>query len=418
MKTLFDEEWKQDDVKKFKIDIISRFYPFTNVEVLKYKSILNFDRYHLMDNPNIQWDIDLLSALQEKIDWTGIWKLSTMKIDSAFVKRFADHVDLRAIQLSKNIEWDDELIEICSKEDWTKAVINFKGISTISILRKYCDKVDWHFVSNSFKLDFTDELIDEFIEQWDWKVLSSNRRLPISVNFIQKYAEKLDFARLSLNPASLPLIYQYPNSPRWNWDLVIINRGITYDQESFDFLFPHYERHLNFRWKRILPVKLNALGSFIHQVFSGSLGDLNFFLMEDFLKYIPWDVFSKRCNTKLTMDFITQNIDKLNFKEGELLRCIRESITMEFVRGNHSLFDKNSYRFYDLPLSKDILYDFPTEINWNYLSGCETLDWDWNFIVENFDNFKLFKLSTNRSIYQQLFECQIEKEDFLAILDN
>lgn len=47
MRSLFEKEEKEAALNQLKVDLISRFYPFTKDVVLKYKSVLN---YHLMNN--------------------------------------------------------------------------------------------------------------------------------------------------------------------------------------------------------------------------------------------------------------------------------------------------------------------------------------------------------------------------------
>ena len=88
MKSLFEKQEREESIRGLKIDLISRFYPLTNIEVVKYKDTLNFDGQHLMKNESIQWDIDLVETLKEKIDWSEIWKLKKLKIGIPFIKKF------------------------------------------------------------------------------------------------------------------------------------------------------------------------------------------------------------------------------------------------------------------------------------------------------------------------------------------
>jgi hypothetical protein len=74
MRSLFEKEEKETALNQLRVDLLSRFYPFSNDEVIKYKSILNFDRYHLMNNDSIIWDTEMLESLDDKIDWSAIWK--------------------------------------------------------------------------------------------------------------------------------------------------------------------------------------------------------------------------------------------------------------------------------------------------------------------------------------------------------
>jgi hypothetical protein len=201
MRSLFEKEEKEIALNQLKLDLISRFYPFSKDDILQYKSILNFDRYHLMNNDSVKWDIELLDKVDAKIDWSALWKIKTIKFDIAFFKRYESKIEFSSIHLSKNIEWSNDLLsEYGDKFDWSKWLITKEPLSTIENLRRYKDILDWSSVSQRINIDFTEETLQEFSEKWDWKKLSANKNLPLSVEFIQKYMEKLDFDALSQNP--------------------------------------------------------------------------------------------------------------------------------------------------------------------------------------------------------------------------
>lgn len=247
MKHLFEKQEREESIRGLKIDLISRFYPLSNIEVVKYKDVLNFGRQHLMKNESIQWDIELVKVLENKIDWSAIWKLKKIKIDIPFIKKFEALIDFESLQVSENIEWSEELIELYGdKFNWQKWLIIKEPLSTINNLRKFNDKLDWSRVSRGVKLKFTNEIIEEFKDKWDWKKLSANECLPSDLDFLRQYVDRLDFDELSMNKAILPLIYKYPKYPKWNWDRVIINRGIIYNQEAFEFMFSNFKEH----WER------------------------------------------------------------------------------------------------------------------------------------------------------------------------
>lgn len=417
MRHLFENEEKELAINQFKIDIISRFCPFSSDEITKYLSI--FDTYQLIENPHITWDLDLISTLSDKLDWTAIWKLKNAKFDLSFFKRFENCIDFHSIQYSRNIVWNDELLDLYGhKFNWSKYLISTGALSTVKNLRRFVEDLDWKIVSRCIKINLTEEIIDEFIDRWDWENLSSNPNLPLSKEFINKYIDKLDFKELSKNPTSLPLIYQYPTSTRWNWDYVIMNRGISYDKESFDFMFTHFERQYLLKFKENPIYKKFALSSFLGWVFCSWQSDLSFFLNEKFLTLLPWDKLSRNYSTNLSLEFISANKEKLNFNEPELIKRIKEIVTADFVIKNHKLFDKDRYSFYLLPLTIDSLSNFYSEIDWNDLSYCEKLDWNWDFLEDNFEKFNPFKLSTNKGIYEQLFEKTLTKVEIIAFLDQ
>lgn len=297
-------------------------------------------------------------------------------------------------------------------------MINRTGLSNITNLRRFADRLNWKNVSSGINLEFTEQIIDEFIDRWDWKSLSSNPNLPLSVEFVNKYKDKIDFKEFSRNPASLPFIYRYPYARKWNWDYVIINRGIHYDQDVFEFMFNNYSKWYTERYKNNPIFRKFALSSFINSIMCGLSGDHSFFLNDNYSNYFSWDRISKGCRTKLSLDFIEENKDKLNFKESNLLDCIKETITSDFIRQNHDLFDKSSFKFYYFPLSLDLLQLFWEEIDWFQLSSCEKLDWTWDFLLEHFDNFKINLLSTNKGIYERLFDKSFSNIEIYKLLDN
>ena len=110
MRSLFEKEEKETALNQLRVDLISRFYPFSKDEVLKFKSILNFDRYHLMNNDSIIWDSEILEKLDNKIDWSAIWKIKNIKLDVAFFKKYEAKIEFSSIHLSKNIEWTNNLL--------------------------------------------------------------------------------------------------------------------------------------------------------------------------------------------------------------------------------------------------------------------------------------------------------------------
>ena len=95
MRSLFEKEEKEIALNQLKLDLISRFYPFSKDEILQYKSILNFDRYHLMNNDSVKCDIELLDKVDEKIDWSALWKIKNIKFDLAFFKKYESKIKFK-----------------------------------------------------------------------------------------------------------------------------------------------------------------------------------------------------------------------------------------------------------------------------------------------------------------------------------
>jgi len=419
MRSLFEKEEKETALNQLRVDLLSRFYPFSNDEVIKYKSILNFDRYHLMNNDSIIWDTEMLESLDDKIDWSAIWKIKNIKIDLSFFKKYEAKIEFSSIHLSKNIEWTDDLLtEYGDRFDWSKWLITKEPLSTIENLRRYADKLDWSSVSQRINIEFTEEILEEFSDKWDWKKLSANKNLPLSVEFIQKHIERIDFDVLSQNPKALDLIYKYPTSKKWNWDRVILNPAIIYSKESFDFIFSHYKSYHESKEFTNPILKKMALPSFLFRVFFRQQNDISYFLQDDFIKYLPWENLCKFCNTKLALEFIDKHKDKLNFKESEFIRNHRDIISKEFIESNIDLFNPTHYSFYYLPLTIELLNKLNDKINWNNLSSCEKLDWNWEFIDTHFDKFNFFRLSENKGIYDKLIINELGKNGVVEFLNN
>jgi len=419
MKSLFEKEEKETALNQLKVDLICRFYPFSKEEILKYKSVLNFDCYQLMNNEFIEWDVNLIDSLVDKVDWTAIWKLKNISLDFEFFNKYDDKIDFRSIHLSKNIKWSENILAIYGdKFDWSKSLITKEPLSTIDNLRRFKDKLDWSFVSQIINIEFNENVIEEFAEKWDWKKLSSNKNLPISVEFIQKHINQLDFDALSQNPKSIVLIYEYPTSKKWNWEKVILNPAIKYNKESFDFIFSHYKRHYEAN-KFTNPFRLKmALPSFLFLVFTRQQNDLSYFINVDFIKYLPWENLCKFSNTKLSLYFIEKYKEKLNFKESEFIRNHREIITTEFILANSDLFNSEHYPFYYLPITIELLSKYESQINWNNLSSSEKLDWTWDYIDLNFDKLNLFRLGENKGIFEKLIIGKLSKQEIFEFLDN
>jgi hypothetical protein len=419
MKSLFEKEEKETAIRQLKVNLISRFYAFAKGEVLTYKSVLNFDRYHLMNNDTIQWDMDLLDSLSEKVDWSALWKIKNIKLDLSFFKKYDSKIDFSSIHLSKNIEWSDRLLlEYGDRFDWSRSLITKEPLSTIENLRKHKAKLDWSLVSQRISIEFTESILEEFSDKWDWKNLSANEHLPLSVEFIEKHAEQLDFDVLSQNPKAIGLIYKYPAFKKWNWAEVILNPAVNYSKDSFDFLYSQYRRQYETKEFTNTLLKKMALPSFLSRVLSRQRNDISYFLRDDFKEYLPWENLGKFCNTKFTLNFIEENKNNLNFKESEFIRNNCDVFSIDFIEDNIDLFNPTHDSFYYLPLTINLLSKLNNKVNWNSLSSSKKLDWSWEFIDIKFDKFNFFRLSENKGLYEQVILNKMTKKEIFEYLDS
>lgn len=404
MSGLFENEEKDIVLNQLKTDLISRFYPFTNEEVLDYKSVINFSRDHLMENESIQWTSDLLEKVSDLIDWTALWKINHMTFDLNFFRKFESKIDFSSIRFSRNIKWSDELIdEYGERLDLNRALFTNKHLLTIENLRRFRNVLDWSKVSKLIQLDFTEPVFIEFFDQWDWKSLSSNENLSFTFEFVRDYSNLLDFDLLSKNPKCIDLIYRYPTSSRWNWEKVVLNPAFNYDESTFSFVFGHYKRQYLKNNNDQLGIENQALSSFLTTLFSNHSTDLNFFLQDEFIQHLPWDKICRNSSIQMSLEFIEANKVKINFKEPQFIRNHQFVLTEQFIKENITLFDTSSSSFYFLPLSTDFVQNNLERINWNNLSFAEQLNWSWEFISMYYERFNFFKLSKNRAIYDRIF---------------
>jgi hypothetical protein len=409
---------KEEMFNQLKIDLISTFFPLTNEDVLKYKDVLNFDRYCLMNNNNIYWDKELIKSTIDKIDPTALWKLKNLNIDISFFDEFDEIIDYSSIQLSRNILWDKKIVDkYGEKFDWSKYLINRDNLCNIENIRRFKDKFDWSSVSQTLKLPIDNNFIDEFKEYIDWKKFSLNENLPISLEFLEKYKDNLDFDNLSRNPKCIDIILKYPKSKRWFWSNVIINSGLKYNDENFKLVFHYYCK--NFPWKTTIN-QINykiAMFNFLKRIFHFPFTDKEYFLNEKFIEFIPWDVFSKS-NATINSEFFDKYKSKIDLNEYEFLRHNGHLIERDFISNNIELFNLKSYGFYNLDIDISIIENNKNEITWFWVASCKNLDWSWSFISDNYENLNFYRLAENESVYNQLIRDKLSNDEIYYFLEN
>lgn len=417
---LFAKEERENFIERLKIDLISRYFPFTKEQILYYRSMLNFDRNHLMNNDLIEWDIELLDQLDDQLDWTAIWKLNNITLDIDFFKKYESQIDFDSIHLSRNIAWSNDLLnDYGDRFNWSRCWRIPVAVASIENLRRLKDKLDWDIISERINIDFTDGVLKEFSDKWNWEKLSTNKNLPLSIEFIRKYIDKVDFNALSQNPKCLKLIYKTPGSSRWNWGKIISNSGITYNKESFEFIFSHFKKEYhNGRHLTVIRGK-TALNTFLAEVLFWHHNDLSYFFAEEFIDHFPEKYWCRSWKTKLSFELIEKYKDKLDFDRIGFLEMHADVITREFIEENINLFNLKSYSFYSsLPLTIELISKFEDKISKIYLAHCIKLDWTWDYIVEKFDKTNSYALSKNKGIYDRLIKNNLSEEEILEFLDS
>lgn len=417
MKSLFEKEENEIALNQVKVDLISRYYPFTKEELIIYKDVLNFDRYNLMTNVHITWDYELIQILKDKIDWSALWKLKIVNLNYEFFKKFKDEIFLGPIGLSKNILWCDNILNnYGDRFDWSGGLILNDSLSTIENLRRFKEKLNWDLVSNWICIDFNRDVIEEFADKWNWKKLSANKHLPLTVDFVIKYLDKLDFDELSRNPSCISLIYQNPSSKRWNWFKVASNPGITYNDESFNFVYENFKKQNETNLIFSPLSKKFELTSFIKNVIMNN-NNITYFLRDEFIPYLPWSDICKHNAIKLPLEFIETNKNKLNFKEHAFLKTHKDVFTKEFILENLNLFNLEHYSFFSLPLTIEWIESSSSKIDWTQVSRNENIDWTWEFIENNFHKLSFSGLCTNKGIFNKLIYDGAAKNEIPAVLE-
>ena len=409
---------KKDVLNQLQIDLISRFHPLSNDDLIKYREILNFGRYQLILNDNINWNIEIIKSVKEKLDCTAFWKLKNISLDINFFDAFDDIIDYSTIHLSKNIEWSSDLIsKYGHKFEWSKLSMRSEPLSEIEVLRKYKDLVDWKFASERLNLSFSEEIIEEFKEFWDWTKLSLNKNLPISLEFLERYKDYLDFDNLSRNPSCIDIILKYAKSKRWNWNNVIINPGLEYNDKIFQLVYYYYYKTFLGNINKNPFFNSILLSNFLKKIFHSPFTQKSFFLNEKFAKYYPWEKFSES-NLEVDIDFINKFKDKINFKGRGFLKSNGKILNKDFILNNIELFDLSSYNFYYLNIDNEILEKNNKSINWSFLSRSESIKWSWELVSNNYEKLNLFSLSENKTAYNNLVKKVFSNEEIYSFLDS
>lgn len=416
---LFVETEIENFIDRLKINLVSHFFPFTKEQILHYKLLLNFDRYHLMDNDQIEWDSELLDELNDQIDWSAIWKLNKINLDFDFFEKYKDRINFKSTQLSRNIEWSNKLLSKYGDcFDWSRSLIMRTQLSTIDNLRHFKDDLNWDVVSERINIEFTDEVLEEFSDKWNWTKLSLNKNLPLSTEFICRYLDKVDFASLSKNPKCLEIIYKTSRSKKWNWNQVIINPGIRYNKESFEFIFPHFKKEYEEGKHPSIIKKTPAINAFLKEVFFWHHNDLSYFFSEEFIDYLPKMHYSRSWNTKLSLELVEKYKFKLNFNDLNFIRMHADIITIEFIEENLDLFDFASDSFYHIQASIDYLEKHQEKILLSKLVYCKNFNWSWEYIIGNYGVLKLYDISQNKGIYDRLIKDKLSKKEILQFVDH
>jgi hypothetical protein len=419
MTHLFEQIEKEEAINQLKIDLMSRFYPFSKAELIENSSTINFGYSYLMANDSIQWDIEMIETLKDKIDWDGLWKIKGITIDHDFIKKYEDRFSFDKLPPSKCVSWTLEIVkDYEDRLDWSGSISSIELFNNYDILKTYSEKLDWDKVSLYNSLVSSEEFIKEFENKLNWKKLSANKNLPISPEFIYKYKDKLDINLISRLLSSLEFIFKYPTEINWNWDLVSVNYGIEYNEQTFNFIFNHYKKYHQSKVFKGRALQEFALHDFLYRIFNFYRNDKTYFVSEKFIELFHCENKFGYIENKSASWFIENSKSKLNFKYLEFIRDYKSIITTKYVEDNLDLYDPDDYTFYNLPITQEIVKKLGVKVNWNKLSSCTKLDWTWEFIESNWDKLNKYRLSENKGLYDKLIANNLNKSEIFVILNE
>lgn len=403
------------------IGLLEAFYPFTNEELIKFQTVLNFREDRLIKNSKISWNADLFDTIKDRIDFSTLYRATNLVIDYNFLKKFENYFDFSALPYFKNLTYSEDIIKAFdSKLDWTTLLINNDGFNTIENIRKYKDKINWDKLSGSLKYPIDESFLDEFADYINWDKLSYNSNLKMDVALLEKYQENFNFRHLSWNPAAAALILNYPRSSRWDWHLVLRNQGIEINEENLDILVRNHIRknqwHPFFKNK---PVEIATRAARIHiisHLIKFRQTGADFLFNEKFKDLYIWDLISEASST-LPKHFVLDNFSKFKTLGSEFVNKNGKYFNAELIKKNIEKFDLKRWEFYKLNITLDIVQEITEKIDFLWLSSNESIEWNADFIYNNRDRLHFYRLCENKKIYDKLLG-DWSREDVLSFLDK
>ncbi len=401
--------------------LLESFYPFTNEEVIRYQTILDFRESRLLKNPNINWDADLIDAVKDRIDFSTLYRATNLVIDYDFLERFETYFDFSALAYFKNLVYSEDIVKAFEpKLDWTTSLINRDGFNTIENIRRYKNKLDWDTVSGSLRHPIGEEFLDEFEKDVNWVKLSHNPNLKLTVDLLEKYQNKFDFRNLSWNPAAAKIILQYPKSLRWHWNSVLRNEGIEINEKNLDILFRNYTKslylHPLFKNKPFEIVNKVAKNSVISLLIKFRRTGTDFLFDETFTDNYIWSFISET-NAEIPEDFVLNNFSKFKTFGSSFVHKNGKYFNAELIKKNIEKFNLKSSDFYKLPIKLNIVQENIGNINFLWLSSNESIEWNPDFIYHYRDLLNFYRLCENKKIYDNLLG-DWSKDDVISFLDK
>ncbi|MDF0720819.1 hypothetical protein P0M11_12495 [Kaistella sp. PBT33-4] len=388
------------------LGLLESFYPFTNEELVKYQTVLDFRESRLIKNSQIPWNADLIDSVKDSIDFSTLYRAKDLVIDYKFLKRFENYFYFSALPYFKNLIYSEDIIkDFHSKLDWTTFLINRDGFNTIENIRKNKDYLNWDKLSGSLKYSIDKAFLDEFADYINWEKLSHNSNLKLDMELLEKYQGKFNFRNLSSNPAAAQIILKYPKSSRWHWYSVLKNEGIEINDENLDILIRYHAKEI-----QSIPLLINkpmeitkrvARSNVISNLIKFRRTGTDYLYSDRFKENYIWHFISET-NAEMPEGFVLDNLSKFKTFGYGFLNKNGKYFSPEFIHKNIEKFDLKQSHFYKLNITLEIVRENIEKIDFLWLSSNESIEWNPDFIYNMRDQLNFYRLCENRKVYDNL----------------
>lgn len=302
----------------------------------------------------------------EEQAWSGVeyWHKKLCKIDQDYKESFYNKttqidfkledywyvqpydLDSCIMEKIKNKQNFLEAVNEAQIEDTSKDV---KQLNSDEFVDKYQSKLSKHitqsgeysftkfFRQNQFSCKDLETFINIIDRKQVWNTVSKYQKL--NLDFVKKYKDKVCFVKLSSNrQLSEEIIRSFPETD-WKWKKIALNAPI----QNFSEIF---------------------LEDYNHKISWNYISERRDLLTREFIlkysDYLNWEKLPSY--TKLDMDLIWANIDKLKLRSVSKHQILSD----EFIR---EYSDKLEWFYLSQNLLSDnIVQEFEDKINWDFLS--------------------------------------------------
>lgn len=402
-------------------NLITSFFPFTKEEVLSLSDYIDFSDDGIYKNPNIIWDVELIEQLGDKFNFNNLWYLKDLKVDIEFIEKFEKKIDFPSLYLIKNLVYSDKLIFKYGKYfDKLEFLLNKEGFTSLRNIRKFSDRIKWTTFSRNVKFPIDIAFLKEFTNKINWDSISLNPNLKLNLEMLEMFKDRFNFNHLCRNKASAEIILKYPKSHRWNWEAITHNEGIVINAENLSLICRYYANNfgLNPPFSRYPQKVLLSIATtnVISKLIQFRISGVEYLFNKEFSKLFVKHFVSKS-SYEFPVDFFIENLHHFDLKEGTLLNKNGKHLTPNLIAENILRFDLSKYPFYRLPITNKIIEDNLENINFLWLSGCESIEWSWDFIEDYSEHLNINHLTRNEKAYLDLLG-NLPRQEILKIFNR